>query len=203
MTQQSTLSIEDIKWLREQTGAGVMEAKDALTRAGGNKEKAVRILEQTGKAHAEKKAGRATDNGQVVSYVHHDGRIGVLVELDCETDFTGRSDEFKELARNIAMQVAVHPPKYTSEADIPESERKELVSTLEEDVRKNNQGKSENIVAKISEGQYRQWREANVLLEQSYIREPDKSIEQLINDLVLKVKENIVVKRWSRFQVGV
>src|SRR5271165_6719927 len=103
MTQQTTSSIEDIKWLREQTGAGVMEAKDALGRADGDREKAVRILEQTGKAQAAKKAGRTTENGQVVSYIHHDGRIGVLLELDCETDFTARTDQFKDLARNIAM----------------------------------------------------------------------------------------------------
>lgn len=202
MTQGATLSIDDIKWLREQTGAGVMEAKDALTRADGNRERAMRILEQTGKAHAEKKAGRATENGQVVSYIHHDGRIGVLVEIDCETDFTARSAQFKELARNIAMQIAVHAPKYTSEADIPETERKEIMDTLEEDVRKNNAGKPDTVLTKIAEGQFRKWREANVLLDQPYIREQDKSISQLIHDLVLQVKENVVVKRWSRFQVG-
>lgn len=203
MTQEATLSIEDIKWLREQTGAGVMEAKDALARAGGDRDKAIRILEQTGKAQAAKKAGRATENGQVVSYIHHDGRIGVLLELDCETDFTGRSDQFKELARNLAMQVAVHAPRYGSEADIPDQERAEIKQTLEDDVRKNNAGKPEDVLEKITEGRFRKWREANVLMDQPYIREPDKSVEQLVHDLVLQVKENIVVKRWCRFQIGV
>lgn len=202
MTQQATLNIEDIKWLREQCGAGVMEAKDALSRADGDREKALRILEQTGKAHAAKKAGRATENGQIVSYIHHDGRIGVLVELDCETDFTGRSDPFKELARGIAMQIAVHKPKYVTAADMPESEQNEVKATLLEDVKKNNAGKPENVIEKILEGQFRKWREANILLDQPYIRDPDKTVEQLISDLVLQVKENIVIKNWSRFQVG-
>lgn len=202
MTQQATLSIDDIKWLREQTGAGVMEAKDALARADGDRDKAVRILEQTGKAHAAKKAGRATENGQVVSYIHHDGRIGVMVELDCETDFTGRSDQFKELARGIAMQIAVHPPKYTSESDIPEREKGEVVATLQAEVKKNNAGKPDAVLEKIAEGQFRKWKETNVLLDQPYIRDSNKTVEQLIHDLVLQVKENVVVKRWSRFQIG-
>ena len=204
MTQQATTSsIEDIKWLREQTGAGVMEAKDALGRADGDRQKAVRILEQTGKAQAAKKAGRTTENGQVVSYIHHDGRIGVLVELDCETDFTGRSDQFKELARSIAMQIAVHAPKYTTNDDVPEAERAEIMANFQEDVRKNNAGKPENVLEKIAQGQYRKWQETNVLLDQPFIRDPNKTIEQLIHELVLQVKENIVVRRWSRFQLGV
>lgn len=198
----TTTSIEDIKWLRENTGAGVMEAKDALTRANGERDKAVRILEQTGRAHAEKKAGRATEQGQVASYIHHDGRIGVMVELDCETDFTGRSDPFKELARNIAMQIAAHAPKYTSETDIPEEEKADIMATLQEEVRKNNADKPEELLTKIAEGQFRKWREANVLLDQPFFKESDKTIKQLIDGLVLQVKENIIIKRWTRFQIG-
>jgi elongation factor Ts len=196
-------SIDDIKWLREETGAGVMEAKDALTQAGGDREKAKRLMEQMGKAQAQKKAGRATENGQVVSYIHHDGRVGVLVELDCETDFTGRTDQFKELARSIAMQICVHPPRYTAEADIPEGERTEIEALILDEVRKNNAGKPDAILEKIREGQFRKWKEANVLLDQPYIRDDSKSIQQLLHDLALQVKENIVVKRWSRFQIGV
>jgi elongation factor Ts len=203
MTQQATLSIDDIKWLRDQTGAGVMEAKEALGRAAGDREKALRYLEQTGKAHAAKKAGRATGNGQVVSYVHHGGQIGVLVELDCETDFTARTDEFKELARSIAMQIAAHSPRYTGANDIPEAEEAEIKSTLAEDVKKENAGKPDAVIEKITEGRFRKWKEANVLLDQPFIRDPNKSVEQLIHDLVLQVRENIVVKRWSRFQIGV
>lgn len=203
MTQQATLNIDDIKWLREQTGAGVMEAKDALARAEGVRDKAMRILEQTGKAHAAKKAGRATENGQVVSYIHHDGRIGVLVELDCETDFTGRTEQFKELARNVAMQIAVHGPKYTHEAEIPEADRGEVMANLQDEVRKNNQGKPDAVLEKIAEGQFRKWKEGNVLLDQPYIRDPSKTVQQLIEDLQLQVKENIIIKRWRRFQIGV
>lgn len=198
-----SVNIEDIKWLREQTGCGVMEAKNALSSAEGDREKALRNLEQMGKAQAAKKAGRATENGQVVSYVHHDGRIGVLLELDCETDFTGRTAQFKELARHIAMQIAVHPPKYTSEKEIPENDRAEIDAVILQDVQKSNSGKPDNVVEKIREGQFRKWKEANVLLDQPFIRDPDKSIEQLIHDLALQVKENIIIKRWSRYQIGV
>jgi len=200
---QATLSIEDIKWLREQTGAGVMEAKDALGRADGDRDKAMRILEETGKVQAAKKAGRATENGQVVSYIHHDGRIGVMVELDCETDFTGRTDQFKELARNIAMQIAVHPPRFTSESEIAESDRVEIESVIADEVQKDNAGKPDSVLEKIREGQFRKWKETNVLLDQPFIRDPDKSVQQLIHDLALQVKENIIVKRWTRFQIGV
>ncbi len=110
MTDQATLTIEDIKWVRDQTGAGIMEAKDALSRAGGDRDKAIRLLEQTGRAQAEKKAGRETTNGTITSYIHHGGQIGVLVELDCETDFTARSEQFRELAHNIAIQICAHNP---------------------------------------------------------------------------------------------
>ncbi|HZT96450.1 MAG TPA: elongation factor Ts [Chloroflexota bacterium] len=199
----TSLNIEDIKWLREQTGAGVMEAKDALARAEGDRERAMRILEQTGRAHAEKKAGRATANGTVTSYIHHGAQIGVLVELDCETDFTGRSEQFRELAHHIALQIAAHAPRYTSEEEIPEAEKAEVMATLEEEARKNNAGKPEQVLQKIAEGQYRKWKEANLLLEQAFVRDQNKTIQQLINDLVLQVKENIVIRRWARFQVGV
>ncbi len=199
----TSLNIEDIKWLRENTGAGVMEAKDALARAEGDRDRAMRILEQTGKAHAEKKAGRETANGTVTSYIHHGAQIGVLLELDCETDFTGRSEQFRELAHHIALQIAAHAPKYTTEEDIEPSERDEIMKMLDEDARKNNPGKPENVLEKIREGQFRKWKEANVLLDQPFVRDQDKTIRQLIDALVLQVKENIVVKRWSRFQVGV
>lgn len=196
-------SIDDIKWLREQTGAGVMEAKAALAQAGNDRGKAVRYLEETGKAQAVKKAGRATENGQVVAYIHHDGRIGVLVELDCETDFTGRTDQFKELARHIAMQIAVHPPRFTAESDIPDDQRDEIEGVIGKEVSKNNAGKPENVLEKIKEGQFREWKQTNVLLDQPFIRDPEKTVQQLIHDLALQVKENIVVKHWCRYQVGV
>jgi elongation factor Ts len=197
-----SLNIEDIKWLREQTGAGVMEAKDALGKAQGDREKALRVLEQTGRAHAQKKAGREAHNGQVVSYVHHDGRLGVLLEVNCETDFTGRSDPFKELARGIAMQIAVYNPRYRSEDDIPDEDRVEVMEILNGDVQKAHAGKPESVLSKIGEGQYRKWCEENVLMNQAFFRDPNKTIEQLVNDLILQVKENIVVKRWTRYQIG-
>lgn len=203
MTDQATLTIEDIKWVRDQTGAGIMEAKDALSRAGGDRDKAIRLLEQTGRAQAEKKAGRETTNGTVTSYIHHGGQIGVLVELDCETDFTARSEQFRELAHNIAIQICAHNPVYTSEDDIPESEQREILATFAEEAHKNNSGKPDNVLEKIAEGQFRKWKEANVLLNQPYVRDQDKTVQQLIHDLVLQVKENIQIKRWARFQIGV
>ncbi len=202
MTQTATSSIEDIKWLRDQTGAGIMEAKEALGRAEGDRMKALRLLEQTGKAQAQKKAGRETANGTVTSYVHHSAQIGVLLELDCETDFTARSDQFKQLARAIAMQIAAHPPRYTAESDIPEQERQEIVQTFTDESRRSNEGKPEKVLESIAAGQYRKWRESNVLLEQAFVHDQAKTVEQAIHDLVLQVKENIVVKRWARFEVG-
>lgn len=201
MGGRATLDITDIKWVREQTGAGVMEAKRALEQAGGDREKALRILQETGAITAAKKAGRTTSNGTVASYIHHGSQLGVLVELDSETDFTARSDQFKELARDIAMQIAASPPRYTREEDVPDDVKAEVMALYEQEAR--DEGKPDSIVPRIAEGKYRKWREENVLLEQPFVRDPEKTIEQLIHDLVLQVKENIVINRWCRFQIGV
>jgi elongation factor Ts len=201
MGRQSTQNIEDIKWVREQTGAGIMEAKRALEQAAGDRERAIRSLQQSGAEVAARKAGRTTANGIVTAYIHHDGQSGALVELDSETDFVARSHKFKELAYEIAMQIVAHSPQYTREEDVPVEVKQELMTKFEQEAR--DEGKPEAVVSRIAEGKYRKWLQENVLLHQPYIRDQEKTVEQLIHELILQVKENIVVKRWCRFQVGV
>ena len=195
----TTMDINDIKWLREQTGAGVMEAKRALQDAGGDRDKAMALLEQRGAAKHGKLAGRTAGQGVVASYIHHGGQVGVLVELNCETDFTARTDEFKELAREIAMQIAAHNPRYLKVEDIPEGDVQTLTAGFREEAVKDGKEKAAD---KIAEGKFRKYTEQNVLLEQPYIRDDKRSIKQLVQALGAKTKENVQVGRFARFQIG-
>jgi elongation factor Ts len=193
------MDINDIKWLREQTGAGVMEAKRALQDAGGDRDKALTLLEQRGAAKHGKLAGRTAGQGVVASYIHHGGQVGVLVELNCETDFTARTDEFKELAREIAMQIAAHDPRYLKVEDIPDGDVQTLTAGFREEAVKDGKEKAAD---KIAEGKFRKYTEQNVLLEQPYIRDDKRSIKQLVQALGAKTKENVQVGRFARFQIG-
>lgn len=195
-----SMEISDIKWLREQTGAGIMEAKKALQDAGGDREKARKLLEQRGAQGAAKRAGRNSDQGIVEPYIHAGGQIGVLVELDSETDFVGRMPEFKALAHEIAMQIAATNPRYLSVDDIPAGEVEELKATFLQEAVK--EGKPEKIAGNIAEGKFKKYAQTHVLLEQLYVRDDSKSIKQLVQDLGVKTRENIVIKRFSRFQIG-
>jgi elongation factor Ts len=196
----TTMDINDIKWLREQTGAGIMEARKALQQTGGDREKARKLLEQQGAAGAAKRAGRTAAQGLVEPYIHAGGQIGVLVELDSETDFVARMPEFKELAHEIAMQVAATDPKYLSIEDVPAQEAEEMRARyLDEAVK---EGKPEKIAGNIAEGRFQKYAQSVALLEQPYIRDDSRTIKQLITELSAKTRENIVLKRYSRFQVG-
>ncbi|MGH2441631.1 MAG: translation elongation factor Ts [Chloroflexota bacterium] len=192
--------IENIKSLREETGAGIMDAKRALQDAGSDMTKARKLLEQRGVANAAKRAGRDSQQGIVEPYVHPGGQIGALVELDSETDFVARMPEFKQLAHEIAMQVAATNPRYLTIDDIPEAEAAEMKETFRQDAVK--EGKPEKIAGNIAEGRFKKYAGQHVLLEQPYIREDSKTIKQLVQELATKTRENVVLKRFSRFQIG-
>lgn len=194
-------TVDDIKRLREETGAGIMEAKRALQDAGGDMEKAKKLLDQRGALHAEKRAGREAAQGVVEAYIHHGGQVGVLVELDTETDFVARTDEFKKLAREIAMHIAASNPRYLSATEIPETEVQELKQQYLEDALK--EGKPEKIAGNIAEGRFKKYVQQHVLLDQLYIRDDSKTIGQLVQELAVKTRENVQVRRFARFQVGV
>lgn len=194
-------TMDDIKWLREETGAGIMDAKKALQEAGGDREKAKKLLEQKGMASAAKRAGRAAAQGIVEPYIHGGGQIGVLVELDTETDFVARMPEFKELAHEIAMQVAATNPVYLSVEDIPAEDVIEMKTRFKDEAVKS--GKPAQVAEKIADGQFKKYAQGVALLEQEYIRDPSKSVKDLIHDLASKTRENIVLRRYTRFQVGV
>lgn len=189
-----------VKELRERTGAGMMDCKKALVDTCGDIEKAIDELRTKGLAKAAKKAGRVASEGVVVSYIHGKGRIGVLVEVNCETDFVGNTDEFRQLAYDIAMQVAASNPDYLSREEVPtedlDREREVLrAQALEE-------GKPEKVIEKMVEGRIDKFYKEHCLLEQAFIKDPDKTVQQLIHESVAKIGENISVRRFTRYEVG-
>jgi len=196
----TSIDINDIKWLREETGAGIMEARRALQDAEGNREQAAKLLQQRGSAGAAKRAGRVASQGIVEPYVHLGGQIGVLVELDSETDFVSRMPEFQELAHEIALQVAATNPEYLSADDIDANEVEEMKARFREAAIK--EGKPEQIAGNIAEGRFKKYTQEVALLEQPYVRDDSKTIKGLISELASKTRENIVLKRYIRFQVG-
>ena len=199
------ISAKDVKALRERTGAGIMDAKAALAEAGSDLEEAIKILRVKGQASAEKRAGRSTSEGTVASYIHATGTVGVLVEVQCETDFVARNEDFQDFAREVAIHIAGSPsvPHYVSADEIPEdakeAERKVFRAKAAEE------GKPENIIEKIVEGQISKWSKDVALLEQEHIRtdlHEGKTIEQLRQELAANTGENIRIARFARFQVG-
>ncbi|WP_297212742.1 MULTISPECIES: translation elongation factor Ts [Thermodesulfovibrio] len=187
-----------VKELREKTGAGMMECKKALEQADGDFNKAIEYLRQKGLATAQKKAGRSATEGIIASYIHMD-KIGVMLELNCETDFVARNEEFKQLAKDIAMHIAAANPQYVSKEDIPQE-----VIEKEKDIYKAQitGNKPPQVVEKIIEGKLEKFFEEMCLLNQPFIREPEKKIGDLITEKIAKFGENIVVRRFVRFQVG-
>lgn len=194
------ISASVVKELREKTGAGMMDCKKALVETGGDLEKAIEYLREKGLAAAAKKAGRVAAEGLVDSYIHMGGRIGVLVEVNCETDFVARTDEFRAFVRDIAMQIAATNPQYLSREDVPaeilEKEREILrVQAL-------NEGKPEKVVEKIVSGRIEKFYKENCLLEQAFIRDTDITITDLVKEKISKIGENISIRRYVRFEMG-
>ena len=196
----SEVSPSLVRELRERTGAGVMNCKSALAEAKGDVEKAIVYLREKGLAAAAKKAGRAAKEGLVGSYVHAGGRIGVLVEVNCESDFVARTDDFKTLVKEIAMQIAAANPRVVSREDLPpemlEAERSIYRTQAA------GTGKPANVLDKIVDGKMEKFFSDTCLIEQPYIKEPDKPVGRLISEAVAKLGENVVVRRFARFQLG-
>jgi elongation factor Ts len=195
----------DVKALRDRTGAGMMDVKAALEEAGGDAEKAIELLRVKGQASAAKRSGRATGEGVVSSYIHATGRVGVLVEVGCETDFVARNDEFREFAREVAVHIAGAAPRplYVSKEEIPDSARDAEREVLERRARED--GKPAEIVDKIVGGQLAKWEGEVALLEQEHIntdRHEGKTIEDLRADIAARTGENVTITRFARFEVG-
>ncbi|ACV58446.1 MULTISPECIES: translation elongation factor Ts [Alicyclobacillus] len=189
-----------VKELRERTGAGMMDCKKALTEAGGDMEQAIVILRERGLAQAAKKAGRIAAEGVVEAYIHGGGRIGVLVEVNCETDFVAKNEEFRAFVKDIAMHIAASNPQYVRREEVPqdviEREREILrAQTL-------NEGKPEHVVDKIVEGRLEKFFKENCLLEQPFVKDPDKTVDTLVKEKIATIGENISIRRFARFVVG-
>jgi elongation factor Ts len=191
----------DVKTLRDRTGAGMMDCKSALTEAAGDVDKAVEILRVKGQAQAAKRGERHASEGTVQSYIHANGKIGVLVEVDCETDFVAKNDDFVAFARDIALHVAAARPQYLSEDEIPDEDRQAELRIYEEQA----QDKPEEVRPKIAEGRLRKWLDEVVLLRQQHVnadKHDSQTIEELRTAMAAKTGENVVIRRFARFEVG-
>lgn len=189
-----------VKELREKTGVGVMDCKEALTAAHGSIEEAVDYLRKKGLQAAAKRSTKATREGVVGAYIHGGGRIGVLVEVNCETDFVARTDEFQELVHDIALQVAASNPLYIARQDVPQEILERERDILEEQAR--TAGRPQHILAKIVEGRLDKYFQEVCLLEQPFVKDPDSTVEELIKSKIAKTGENITVSRFARFALG-
>lgn len=193
-----------VKSLREKSGAGMIDCKNALVEANGDENAAMDILRKKGMAQAGKKAGRVTAEGAVGSYIHMGGKVGVLVEINCESDFVSRGEEFQQLVKDVAMHIAATDPRYTTRADVPEGdlakEREILMDQLKNDPK--NAGKPEEVLGKIIEGRLNKFYEDNVLVDQPFVKDPSKTIGELVAEKIGSIKENISVRRFSRFKMG-
>jgi len=188
-----------VKELRERSGAGMMDCKNALVKTEGDIEKAIDLLREKGLSSASKKAGRIASEGLVDAYIHG-GRIGVLVEINSETDFVAKTDEFKNFVKDIAMQIAASNPKYVSREEVAESEIEREKNVLVQQAM--NEGKPEHIANKMVEGRMEKFYEQICLLEQNFIKDPNVKIKDLLNEKIAKIGENIIIRRFSRFEVG-
>jgi elongation factor Ts len=191
---------EMIKILRERTGAGILDAKKALDEMGGDMEKAFDMLREKGLAKAAKKSSREAREGLVEPYIHLGGKIGVLVEINCETDFVARNEQFKDLAHDIALHIAAAAPRYVTRDEVDaaelEKERQIYIAAAKED------GKPDNIAQRIADGKLTKYYQETVLMEQEFVKNPDVKIEDLVKEAIAKLGENIVVRRFARFVIG-
>jgi len=195
-----TISADKVKALRERTGVGIMDCKNALTETDGDIDKAVELLRKMGVASAEKRAGRETDQGLVEAYIHAGSQLGVLVEINCETDFVAKTDDFKNFARDIAMQVAATGPRVVSREDFPQGEIDKELEIYK--TQANNEGKPENIIERFVQGKLEKFYQENALMEQSYIKDPSKNIKELLAEVITKTGENINIRKFVRYQLG-
>jgi elongation factor Ts len=198
-----TISAQDVKSLRERTGAGIMDAKAALQESGGDLDKAIEILRVKGQASAAKRGERHAAEGVIASYIHAGGQIGAMVEVDCETDFVARTEEFQAFAREVAMHVAASSPRYISADDVDEEAKEAELRVLREQAA--SEGKPENVQEKIVEGRLKKWLEDVVLMDQKHVNEDKheaKTIGELRTELAASTGENVVIRRIARFQVG-
>ena len=194
------ISAKDVAALRQKTGAGMMDCKSALTESNGDLEQAIEFLRKKGLKKVEKKAGRSTEEGIIQSYIHPGSRLGVLVEINCETDFVARTDDFQTFAKDVAMQIAAANPIAVSRDDIdPEiiAKEKEIYAAQ---VRE--QGKPENVIERIVEGKIDKFYQESCLLEQSFVKDQNKSIRDLLTEIIAKLGENMTIRRFVRFQLG-
>jgi len=189
-----------VKQLRERTGVGMMKCKQALQEVSGDLEGAEKLLRKQGEAAAAKKAGRATGEGAVASYIHTGGKIGVLIEVNCETDFAARSDDFQALVRGISMQVAAAAPRFVRREEVSAEVLEEEREIAREQALK--AGKPEKVVDRIVEGKLEKFYAEHCLMEQPYVKDPDQSVGQLINEAIGRIGENIQVRRFARFVLG-
>ncbi|MFC4811258.1 translation elongation factor Ts [Paenibacillus sp. GCM10023250] len=194
------VSASAVKELRERTGAGMLECKKALDETNGDIAKAIDLLREKGLSAAANKAGRVATEGTVESYIHAGGRIGVLVEINCETDFVGKTDQFREFARDIAMQIAAASPKYVSREEVPADELEKEREILKAQAL--NEGKPEKIVEKMVEGRISKYYEEYCLLEQAFIKDPDKTVHTLLKEKISTIGENISIRRFVRYELG-
>ncbi len=194
------IKAENVKELRERTGAGMMDCKKALTETGGDMEKAVAYLREKGLAKMVRRASRVAAEGIIESYIHHGSKIGVLVEINCETDFVARTDDFQTLAKEIALQIAASRPLYLSRDDVPESVLENEKEILKAQAL--NEGKPEKIAEKIVEGRIQKFYSEVCLLEQPYIRDPEKTVQDLVFEVSAKTGEKIEISRFTRYEVG-
>ena len=194
------ISTSKIMKLREKTGVGIMDCKTALTENDGDIDKAIDYLRKKGIATAKKRGGRITSHGQVQSYIHGGGKIGVLVEVNCETDFTGKAQEFTDFVKDIAIQIAATNPIAIDRERVPQDtleKEKEIYSAQAKE-----SGKLEKVIEKIVEGKVKKFFSENCLLEQLFVKNPDITIQDLLNEIIAKTGENIVIRRFDRFQLG-
>lgn len=194
------ISATMVKQLREKTGSGMMDCKKALAECDGDMEKAVDFLRKKGLATAQKRAGRAMTEGTIQAYIHMGGKLGVLVEINCETDFVARNEDFKEFSKNIAMHIAASNPLGIRPEDVPQD-----IIDKEKDIYRAQaaeMGKPANVVEKIVEGKIQKFFKDNCLLNQPYVRNPDIAVSDLLNELIAKIGENITIKRFVRYQIG-
>jgi elongation factor Ts len=193
-----------VKALREKSGAGMIDVKNALVEANGDEAAAMEILRKKGVATAGKKAGRVTAEGAVGSYIHMGGKVGVLVEINCESDFVARGDEFQQLVKDVAMHVAASDPRYTNREEVPadvlDKEREITREQLKNDPK--NANKPDDVLAKIVDGRLNKFYEENVLVDQPFVKDPSKTIGELVTEKIASIKENITIRRFTRYKMG-